>query len=132
MAYGCYACITFLLCAIALALSLPLQLDLVTSQVLGMLVLVPVVIATLAVVLAALILSIIQWREWPLLIMLAANASILLLAFLGEDEWKVIGEDVAIAWSAGAIAVLLFFSVRWFAFTRRRLMQMRETEEQSS
>jgi hypothetical protein len=88
----------------------------------------PIAMATLAVGLAGVVLSLAQWREWPLLTMSAITASILLV-FLAEDEWKLVGKDVALAWYVGSTAVLILFCARWFAFTRRRATQMQETDE---
>jgi hypothetical protein len=93
-----------------------------------MLVVLPIAMATLAVGLAGVVLAVVQWREWPLLTMSAISASILLVS-LAEDEWKVIGKGVALAWYVGSAAILIFFCARWFAFTRRRATQTQETVE---
>ena len=117
LAYGCFAWIAFVLCAGSLISLLPL--DVTTIQVLGMVVGIPIVMATLAAGLAAVVLSVVQWREWPLLAMSTISASILLV-FLAEDKWQLVGKGVALAWYVGSTAVLIFFCARWFIFTRRR------------
>ena len=111
LAYGCFAWIAFVLCAGPLMLLLPL--DFTTAQVLGMLVGIPVAMATLAAGLAAVVLSIIEWREWLLMTMSAASASMLLI-FVAEDEWKLVGEDVVLIWYVGVTAILVFLCVRWY------------------
>ncbi len=120
LAYGCFAWIAFAICAIQLASLLPL--DVTTAQGLGMLVGIPVVLAMLAAGIVAVVLSIVEWREWPLPAMSAVSAS-MLLTLLAEIEWKLIGSSVALAWYIGSTALLVFFCVRWFAFTRRRAAQ---------
>ena len=125
LAYGCFAWIALVLCAIPLMSVLPLEFT--TKQVLGMLIGIPVALATLAAGLAAVVLSIIEWREWPLITMSAASISMLLM-FFAEDEWKIVGGNFALAWYIFATSVLLFFCVRWFALTRRRGMQTQETD----
>ena len=127
LAYGCFAWIALVLCAVLLISLLPL--DFTTGQALGMLVGIPVALATLAAGLAAVVLSIIEWREWPLMTMSAASISILLM-FIAEDEWKLVGGDVALTWYIGATAILVFLCIRWFALTRRRAIQTQETDEQ--
>lgn len=126
LVYGCFSWIAFVLCATPLIPLLPLDSN--TVQGLEMVVGLPIAMATLAIGLAGVVLSLAQWREWPLLTMSAITASILLV-FLAEDEWKLVGKGVALAWYVGSTAVLIFFCARWFAFTRRRATQMQETDE---
>jgi len=126
LAYGCFAWIALVLCAVPIMSLLPL--DDTTAQGLGMLVGIPIALATLAVGLAAVVLSVVQWREWPLLTMSAISASILLV-FRAEEEWKLVGKGVALAWFVVSTAVLIFFCARWFAFTRRRATQTQKTDE---
>jgi hypothetical protein len=85
-------------------------------------------LATLAAGVAAVVLSIVEWRECPLVTMTAVSASMLLL-FVAEDEWNLVGGDVALAWYAGSTAALIFFCTRWFAFTRRRATQTQAIDE---
>src|SRR6266853_385543 len=126
LAYGCFAWIAFLLCTVPL-MSL-LSLDDSTVQGLGMVVGIPVALATLAAGLAAIVLSVIEWRVWPLVTMSAASVS-MLLALLAENEWKLVGGDVARIWYIGLTALLVFLCVRWFAFTRRRATRTEETDK---
>jgi len=127
LAYGCFAWIALVLCAVPLMSFLPL--DFTTAQVLGMVVGIPVALATLAAGLAAVVLSIVEWREWHLMTMSAASISMVLI-FLAEDEWKLVGRDFAFTWYVCATAFLVFLCVRWFALTRRRARQAQETDEQ--
>lgn len=127
LAYGCFAWIASVLCAAPLISLLPL--DLTTAQALGMLVGIPVALATLAAGLTAVVFSIIEWREWPLMTMSVASASILLM-FIAEDEWKLVDGDIALTWYIGATAILVFLCIRWFTLTRRRTIQTQETNEQ--
>jgi len=126
LAYGSFAWIALVLCAVPLMSLLPL--DATTVQVLGMVVGIPVALATLAAGLAAVVLSIIEWRVWPLLTMSVVSASILLV-FFAEDEWKLVGGDAARTWYAGSTMLLVFLCVRWFAFTRRQATQTQETDK---
>lgn len=126
LAYGCFAWIALVFCAVPLVSLLPL--DNTNGQVLGMLVGIPVALVTLAAGLAAVVLSIVEWRVWPLVTMSAVSASMLLI-FIAEDEWKLVGGDVALSWYVGSTAFLVFLCVRWFAFTRRRAMRTQETDK---
>jgi len=126
LAYGCFAWVALVLCAVPLMSLLPLSIT--TVQVPGMLVGIPVALATLAAGLAAAVLSIVERREWPLMSMTAASTSMLLI-FIAEDEWKLVSGDIALTWYVGATAILVFLCVRWFAFTRRRATQTPETGE---
>lgn len=126
LAYGCFTWIALVLCAVPLMSLLPL--DVTTGQVVGMVVGIPVALATLAAGLAAVALSIVEWREWPLVTMSAVSASMLLI-FIAEHEWELVGRDVALAWYVGSTAVLIFFCARWFAFTRRRATQTQATDD---
>ncbi len=126
LAYGCFAWIAFVLCALPIALSLPL--DFTTSQVLQMTVGFPVAMSTLAAGLAAVVLSIIKWREWPLMTMSAASIS-LFLVILAVVEWEVVGEIFMAVWYVLVTAFMVFFCVRWFAFARRRATQTQATDE---
>jgi len=105
-----------------------LSLDDSTVQGLGMVVGIPVALATLAAGLAAIVLSVIEWRVWPLVTMSAASVS-MLLVLLAENEWKLVGGDVARIWYIGLTALLVFLCVRWFAFTRRRATRTEETDK---
>lgn len=125
LAYGCFAWVAFVLCAVPLVSLLPL--DVTTRQGLGMLVGIPVALATLAAGLAAVVLSIVEWRVWPLVIMSAASASMLFI-FIAEDEWKLVRGDVVLAWYVGSTALLVFLCVRWFAVTRRRATRTQVTD----
>ena len=111
LAYGCFAWIAFVLCVGPLMLLLPLDFN--TAQVLGMLVGIPVAMATLAAGLGVVVLSIIEWREWPLMTMLAAMASLLLI-FIAEEKWELGGGDAVLISYVGVTAILVFFCVRWY------------------
>jgi hypothetical protein len=78
--------------------------------------------STLAVGLAAVVLSVVHWREWPLLIMLATIFSMpVVLSVPGE-----LLQAVVPSWLACSAAVLVFFCVRWFAFARKRAKQAQQ------
>lgn len=124
LAYGCFAWIALSICALALMSVLPTGI----GQVLGMVVGIPIGIATLAVGPVAVVLSILEWRQWPLVTMSAVSAS-MLLVYIAEEAWQLVGGDVAIIWFVGSTALMVFLCLRWFAFTRRRATQMQETDE---
>ncbi len=128
IAYGCFAWIAVVLSATPLLSILPL--DITTIQVLGMVFGIPIAMATLAAGLAGVALSVVQWKEWPLLVMSVITVSILLV-FLAVDEWKLVGERVALAWYIASTVVLVFLCVRWFMFVRRRTNQKQGTNERS-
>jgi hypothetical protein len=116
LAYGCFAWIAFALCAMFLSHVVPYYFP--NQKGFEILFLLNFGVPTLAAALAAMVLSVIHWREWPLLIMTALSGSIPLVLF-AQDKWKL-GEGVVLSWFAGCAAILVFFCVRWFAFTRRR------------
>jgi hypothetical protein len=126
LAYVCFAWIALVLCASPLVSLLPLSAD--ARGALGMLVGLPIALATLVAVLTAVVLSVIQWREWPLLTMSAITAS-MLPVLLAEDEGTVITQRVALAWHVGSAAVLIFLCARWFAVTRRRGTPTQEIDQ---
>jgi hypothetical protein len=126
LTYGCFAWIALVLCGVPLMSFLPLNE--VTVQVLGMVVGIPVVLAMLVAGLVAVVLSIVEWREWPLVMMSAVSLSLLLI-FIAENEWKLVSRDIVLAWYVGSIAVLVFLCFRWFAFTRRRAKRTQETDQ---
>ena len=64
LAYGYFASIALVLCAVPVMSLLPL--DVSTFQVLGMVIGIPVVLATLVAGLAPVVLSMVEWRVWPL------------------------------------------------------------------
>jgi hypothetical protein len=119
LAYACFAWVAFVFCAAPIASFIPV--DITTAQVVGMIIGIPVLLATLAVGGIALVLSIIEWSIWPLKTMSLLIASLLLL-FLAWEEWNVVGANVVFAWYGISTAILVGFCVRWFAFARRRAL----------
>jgi hypothetical protein len=117
LAYGCFSLIAFVIIAVTIVQLLPL--DFTTMQSLGMLAGLPLVMAAIAAGVVGTVLSFMRWREWPLLIMAALSAS-MVVVFLAEDEWKLVSGRVETAWSVAAAGALVLFCVRWFAFVRRR------------
>ncbi|MFZ1989777.1 MAG: hypothetical protein WAW96_08390, partial [Alphaproteobacteria bacterium] len=117
LAYGCFAWIALVLCASLLLSFVPM--DPSTSEGFGMLIGMPVALAMLAAGLVAVVLSIIEWRTWPLVTMSAVVVSMLLM-LIAEVEWKLVSEDVSRAWYIGSTALLVFLCARWFAFARKR------------
>ena len=75
---------------------------------------IPLTLATLAVGLAGIVLSVVQWREWPLQVMSGLLVS-LLLVFLMADEWKVVSGPLARGWYIAATLGVVSLCVRWFA-----------------
>ncbi len=126
-AYGCFAWIAFVICAVAL-FSVLVQ-DNNTRNALGMLIGIPFALTAVAAGVVGLVLSVVHWREWPLLLMSAVVAS-MILAFLAKEEWNLVGEGFVDAWCTCATAVLIFFCARWFAFTRSRATRAQATGEQ--
>lgn len=116
LAYACFAWIAAVVCGVQLVSLVPM--DFTTAQGLGMIVGIPLALASLAAGAVAAVLSIIQWREWPLLLMSAASVS-MVLVFLAEDAGNV-NENVALGWFVVATAMLVFLCVRWFGWARRR------------
>jgi hypothetical protein len=123
LAYGCFAWIAFAVCAMLLSQVVLYYFP--SQKGLEILVLLNFGVPTLAAALAAMVLSVVHWREWPLLIMTAISGS-MLLVFFAQDKWKL-GEGVGLAWFAGCATALVFFCARWFAFTRRRTTQAQQT-----
>jgi len=121
LAYGCFAWIAFVLCVYQVMSLLPL--DYSTGVFLVMVVGIPLLFSTLLAGLAAVVLSIIEWREWPLMAMSAACVS-MWLTLDGEGE-------IELAWNVCATAIMVSLCVRWFSFTRRRARQTQEPKEQA-
>lgn len=117
LAYTIFSGIWLAICAFWIVAILPVDDD--TSLALAWAVMLPATMGIPLVAAAALVLSLTNWREWPLLMVWAVNAS-MLLVFLAEDHWKLVSPNFAIAWYMGSSAVVVFFCIRWFAFARRR------------
>ena len=117
LTYACFAWVAIVLGAAPLLEFLPI--DATTGQVLGMVFGIPLTLATLAVGLAGIVLSVVQWREWPLQVMSGLLVS-LLLVFLMADEWKVVSGPLARGWYIAATLGVVSLCVRWFAFARNK------------
>lgn len=117
LAYGCFAWIAVAMWFEELGKILPIDPDF--GQFLFMLLWVPILFATLFATVAAFVISISEWREWPLVIMTGTIASMLVI-FLAVDERGMGSSYVEPVWYVGGSAILVAFCTRWFAFARRR------------
>lgn len=117
LAYGCFAWIAVAMWFAELGKILPIDPDF--GQFLFMLLWVPILFATLFATVAAFVISISEWREWPLVIMTGTIASMLVI-FLAVDERGMGSSYVEPVWYVGGSAILVAFCTRWFAFARRR------------
>lgn len=115
LAYGCFAWIAVAMWFEELGKILPIDPDF--GQFLFMLLWVPILFATLFATVAAFVISISEWREWPLLIMTGTLASMIFL-FLAVDERGMGSSEVDASWYVGGTAIL-------FAFCIRRLFTVR-------
>lgn len=122
LAYGCFAWIAVVACGGALIglLGAHFPIDVTTVQVVGMVIGIPVVMATLAALALAVVLSVIEWRRWPLPVMAAASVSMVVLFLLVDEGVYSPGWAITVAWNGICVAIMVFFCVRWFAFARRR------------
>jgi hypothetical protein len=110
LAYACFAWIAVAMWFEKLGKILPIDPD--SGQALFMLLWVPILFATLFAAIAAFVVSILEWREFPLVIMMGTSASMLFVS-LAVDY-------VEPYWYVGGTAILVAFCIRWFAFARRR------------
>jgi hypothetical protein len=118
-AYGMFSWIAIVSTAASVASRL--HVDMATAQVLGMLIGVPVALATLASVVAGFVYSIKIFHEWPLPVMSMLVVSMLVAAGYGS---AVSGRVRLLEiWFVIATATLLLFCVRWYGFLRRRRMR---------
>jgi hypothetical protein len=109
LAYACFTWIVVALGASTLLTLLPLNES--ARVALGMLVGIHVMMSALVTGVAGVVLSLIHWKEWPLLVM---SAIVIPVVFLAGDEWRLVD---------GLIVVQAFLCVRGFGFTRRRAPQ---------
>lgn len=119
LAYGCFALTAFAGWIEPIGKLLP------TGHGLGgallTLLSIPIAVTLLFAPLIAFIVSIVEWREWPLLLMTGTLASMMFL-FLAVDERGIGmgGSYVEPVWYIGGTAILVAFCIRWFAFARGR------------
>ena len=116
-AYICFACFGIAIWFEELLNILPLNPDF--RQFLFMLLWIPILLATLSATIAGFALSILEWREWPLLIMSGTVASMLFL-FLVIDERGMGSSEVGASWYVGGTAILFAFCIRRLVTVRRR------------
>lgn len=89
------------------------------GQALFMLLWVPVMFLALFCIGAAVIVSILEWRHWPLPVMTATLGSMMLLLFVFDARGGGNHEVPLLAYAAGTVLVLAL-SIRWFVYDRRR------------
>jgi hypothetical protein len=99
-AYLCFAWIAIAYCATALVSILPLSAD--AHEALGMIIGFYVMGSAIVAAIVGIILSLVNWREWPLWV---TSAIVVPLVFLAGDEWSPVDASVV---------VLIFFCIRWF------------------
>jgi len=116
-AYGMFAWIAIATTGIVVALMIPST----TTQGLGMLVGVPLVLSTLGAAVAGLVYSVKCFREWPLPVMSMLVVSMPIVVVL----WEETVPTLFLTWMLIAVAALFFFCVRWYGVLRKR--RMRET-----
>ena len=117
-AYGMFSWIAIVSTAASVASMLPV--DLTTAQVLGMLIGVPLALATLACAVAGFVYSIKFFREWPLPVVSMLVVSMLVAVVVGTAETVPGRARLAEIWCVIATAGLFFFCVRWYGFLRRQ------------
>ena len=115
-AYGTFSWIAIVSTAASVASKIPMEMG--SAQALGMLIGVPLALATLASAVVALAYSIKCFREWPLPVMSMLLVSMLVAIVYGETVPA--GVRFAETWCAMATVALFFFCVRWYGFLRRR------------
>jgi hypothetical protein len=123
LAYGSFALIALVCSAFAIALLTSNSSEAEGYGMLGTLWGIPLILMGGVL---GLILSVVHWREWPLLLMTAVLLFTIALGAIaimvpGAEHW--FSESAWAAWLCGGLAILIFFCVRWFGFTRRRAAQ---------
>lgn len=108
-AYICFACIGLAIWFEELVNVLPVNPDF--RQFLFMLLWVPILFVTLSATIAGFTLSILEWREWPLVVMSGTVVSMLFL-FLGIDERGMGSSEVEAIWYIGGTAILFALCIR--------------------
>jgi hypothetical protein len=112
-AYGC-----FLFCgmtALLITIIGKAAKDDNTSALLGFFVAIPLAFASIAAMVAALVLSMMLWRHWPLLILSALTVlSVAVIAMVHGSE--AFYNSAAILYGVGVVAM----TGRWFLVLRRR------------
>jgi hypothetical protein len=117
VAYGLYAWTALMVCAFDLQY-LPID----TSYKLPLVMLVVFPLLTLSILLwpIAIVISLIHWREWPLLVM-SASLVVVLGVHLVEEADAFVGEYGSLALLNAVGITMVFFCVRWFTVGRRRV-----------
>jgi len=119
-----YWCFTFLVCVgvCALVLSL-LPIDFGSSQVLGMLLGIPVFIAAIGALLLGVAITMFKAREWPLIVMSASIVlylgMLLIMSTLTDEQLAPLNTAFTAIGIVVAL-VILVLSVRWLVFERFR------------
>lgn len=120
-AYGLFGIVALTILAYGVVTLIPM--DFTTAQGLGMLVGFPVFLILLVAAITALVHSVRLFREWPLPVMSGLLITIP-IALAAWDE-TIPGRNARVSgWIIIAVAAMVLFCVRWFAFLRRRHVQV--------
>jgi hypothetical protein len=117
-AYGCFAWVALAVCSVPIIQYLPLSFA--TWQAFAMLIGLPIALSGIGAGIVGIVLSVVNWREWPLALMSLTNVAMLLL-FLGNDEWKTISDRGEAVGCGFGTAILVLFCARWFFVVRKRM-----------
>lgn len=116
--YGCFAVVALAAAGCGVLTFLPF--DAQTNGGYQFLFGVPLVMIMLGAMAAGTVFAVINWREWPLLVMALTCIVTTVLVGIGVERQSV--SDRAI--TAGVLAaagILAFFTVQWFAIARNRM-----------
>jgi hypothetical protein len=117
LGYLCYAWVAVVIWFETILGVLPTSPD--YTQFIFMVAWVPVALSILGAALAALILTVVEWREWPLVVMM--GVLVLMTAAYILVEVPDVGPDkVAQGWYIAGSALLIAFALRRFWIRRRR------------
>ncbi|WP_310688604.1 hypothetical protein [Aliifodinibius sp. S!AR15-10] len=106
-----YMCYIWIACAVwfeTIVSMLPLDSD--ARQFIFMLLWIPVVLSILGATLMALTYSVKEWREWPLLVMMAVLV-VMAVIFLALDVRGMGSSDINIGWYVAGSAILILLSL---------------------
>ncbi len=112
LAYTCFAAVALTLCSTGLIYRLPEAMREALAPA-AVMIAFPVILGCGG---TGVVLSVICWREWPLLLMSGVFLSLMVAGVMVEH----LNEFIVEMWFIAVIAILIFFCVRWFGFTRRR------------
>jgi hypothetical protein len=117
LAYLCYAWVALVVWFERFLGVLPISPD--YTQFIFMVAWVPVALSILGAALAALILTVLEWREWPLIVMMGVLV-LMTFAYISVEIPELGPDEVAQGWYVVGTAVLVGLCLRWFWIRRRR------------